>query len=139
MTCMMTDIPEITNIIPSSGIYSEFPEKTETHEMKPPRASEPVSPINTAALLVLNMRNAATAPTPIKQSKPVSEPRNASIIPIISRYAQLVPPASPSSPSVRFTQLTVAIKINTTRGIIPQPISTEILEKGIFSAVLPLK
>ncbi len=69
MTCTITDIPDNTNIIPRSGIYKEFPVNTERQDINPPSASEPVSPINITALLVLNTKNAASAPTAIKQSK----------------------------------------------------------------------
>ena len=63
----MTDIPEITNITPNTGIYRELPENMETHEISPPSASEPVSPINMDALFVLNIRNAPKAPQAMKQ------------------------------------------------------------------------
>ena len=59
----MTDIPERTNIIPSIGIYSVFSVNTDMHEINPPSASEPVSPINIAALFPLKRKNAAMAPT----------------------------------------------------------------------------
>ena len=55
------------------------------------------------------------------------------------RYAALVPPARPSSPSVRFTQFTVAVKMKMTSGIIPQSILTEMLVNGILISVIALK
>ena len=48
-----------SSAIPIMGIYKEFPENTETHEINPPKASEPVSPIKIAALFTLNTRKAA--------------------------------------------------------------------------------
>ena len=85
MTCTMTDIPEITNITPIIGIYRELPEKTDIQDIKPPNANEPVSPINTAALLELNTKKAATAPNPAKHNSAEFTPFIASITPKMSR------------------------------------------------------
>ena len=60
-------------------------ENTETQLMKLPSASEPVSPINTEALFVLNIRNAAIAPHIEKGTANQPVPAAASRAPIQKR------------------------------------------------------
>ena len=49
---------ESTNIAPSKGIYSAVPDKRQIAEAKPPKPSEPVSPMNTLAGFELKQRYA---------------------------------------------------------------------------------
>ena len=78
-----------------------------------PRASEPVSPINTFAGRELNARNPSKLPTSTKQNTAISD------VPSIAGEFALIranvknaiidsPPARPSSPSVIFTALELA-------------------------------
>ena len=54
---------EITNIIPIIGIKKLLDENTLTAPIKPPKESEPVSPINTLAFETLKIKNANIPPT----------------------------------------------------------------------------
>ena len=69
MTCKMTVMPDSTKTKPMSATARRFPEKTPTAPANPPRAREPVSPMNTDALLVLNNKKARSAPTRANPTK----------------------------------------------------------------------
>ena len=56
---------ESTNIIPNNGIKKPFNEKILIAPKKPPKDSEPVSPIKTLALFILKTKNPKIPP--IKQ------------------------------------------------------------------------
>ena len=119
MTCVITDITESTNITPTIAIYKALPVNTAIQEAKPPRASEPVSPMNTEAGGTLKTRYAQSAPTSAKARVACEafSPSNRIRIPRVKKKGTLTPDASPSKPSVRLTALTVARNTNAEKGI----------------------
>ena len=56
ITCTITDMTDKTKQTPITGINNAFPEKEEIAAINPPKASEPVSPMNTDAGDTLNAR-----------------------------------------------------------------------------------
>ncbi len=137
----MTDIPEQTNIIPTTRIYSRLPLNAETAETNPPSPSEPVSPIKTEALFVLKRRYPASTPHKTRlryasgiSSRPESRKMSGASA---AKYQKLTDAASPSSPSVRLTQLVAATKANAASGIIQTPMSNESRVNGICRTVRP--
>ena len=132
MTCKITDMTESTNIIPTVTIYSAFPVKVAIQETKPPRASEPVSPIKTLAGGALNSKYAINAPTSAKHTVAWDSlsPSKQIIMPKTRKKGILTPEASPSNPSVKFTAFTVAKNTNITNGINQPPSSIFAPKKG---------
>ena len=144
----MTVMTETTNIIPTIGAYRALPENTAAHAAKPPRESEPVSPINAEAGKALNSKKPQIAAASTKQRRasgffaPFSDEFalcNAIITPNERKYAALAPLAKPSSPSVRLTALTSATKTNAAKGIIHARKFTEFFVKGIRQNVSPAR
>ena len=135
----MTDMTEKTKQPPIIGKYSAFPEKSAMHAAKPPRESEPVSPIKRRAGETLNSKYASKAPTSAKASvgNPSFPVCNTIKIPNVPKKGTLTPAASPSSPSVKLTAFTVAIKTNTAIGNIHAPTSKDAPKKGICKEVSP--
>ena len=117
-TCNITDIVSSTgiNAITSriSGIfkYSAIPEIT------PPKNSEPVSPINTLAGYMLNIKNANTAPITIAPNTIISFTSN--IVEITVKHVIIIVHTlddNPSIPSVKLTAFVVASITNIASGI----------------------
>ena len=73
----------------------------------PPRAREPVSPINTFAGYTLNSRKPSRLPTtaPVMGLMPVFSPMATTVMKVATRIVTLV--HRPSRPSVKFTPLSV--------------------------------
>ena len=65
----MTDIALKTNANPNIGINNGCPTTQALAPINPPKHSEPASPINMLALLVLNIKNAKIAPENSMHSK----------------------------------------------------------------------
>ena len=81
-----------------------------------PSESEPVSPINTLAGLVLNTKKPSNEPTNTKQkiaisSYPCAQVDPHAIMPKARKAIADNPPASQSSPSVKLTALELATKM----------------------------
>src|SRR5699024_6432337 len=121
------------------GRRRTFPEKRERAAAKPPRASEPVSPMKTLARPTLNTRYAASAPARQKEStsSPPPCPSSDNSTPKKRKKTAETEPASPSSPSVRLTQLTVARKTKIPSGTMPQERSIICFVKGRYTLVAP--
>ena len=82
-----------------------------------PRHREPVSPIKTLALLVLNVKKPNSDPIMTNANKAMSSyPKSQSVFhEIIANVKNDIsdnPPANPSKPSVKLTALEDAVKIN---------------------------
>ena len=133
---MMSLSAESTNISPIIGIYKILPENNAKHAMNPPSANEPVSPIKIFAGNVLTAKKARTPPATANAATErldcCGSPINATIAPKNSKYTKLVPPARPSRPSVKLTELTTAKITTIANGIIPQPI-LNLSEKNVSS------
>ena len=88
---------------------------------KPPRAREPVSPMNTFAGYTLNSKKPNRLPTtaPVIGLIPLFSPMATTVKNVATRIVTLV--QRPSRPSVKFTPLSVPRTIKNTAGINSQP------------------
>ena len=131
---------EKTKVIPTTAIYSAFPEKIPIQAPNPPSESEPVSPIKILAGEELNKRYAVNAPQREKAriACPKSCP-NEHKTPSVAKNGRQEFAAKPSNPSVKLTPLTVAKKTKMLMGIIHIPTSILHLTKGIFNVVKPAR
>ena len=107
-----------------------------------PKASDPVSPINTLAGCELYTRNPTKAPTNTKQNTAISsfpavqtEPHE--IIPKAKKAIAERPPARPSKPSVMFTALLLPTKTNSKNAPYNHPKLISI-PKALIVGSLPL-
>ena len=78
---------------------------------KPPSASEPVSPIKTAAGCTLKIRNPIKAPATHAPDKAMSRFNLMATVEKNTTISKVTLAARPSSPSVKFAPLTVPIII----------------------------
>ena len=104
----------------------------------PPRARDPVSPINILAGFLLNTRNPRHPPhTAAQKYEPAAKPY---VIPTTEKNKvtrAVDPDARPSSPSVKFTAFVIASITKTINGIYHIPKSAYISAIGIYTYVLP--
>ena len=141
MTCNITDMPESTNIIPKIGMNNILPLKIDTDAIIAPSPNEPVSPMNTDALLVLKSRYPESTPHMIIHSVPKElSPCVIKIkLAIAEKYQKETEAASPSRPSVKFTQFVVAKNTKTIIGIIQKDKFMLMLVHGMRIEVSPFK
>ena len=102
---------------PTMGIYSSIPLTTAAAATKPPKASEPVSPMNTFAGYTLNIRKPSKAP--ITAAEQSIKPLSANLSPMHMKNAAataVTDEHKPSRPSVKLTPLSVPSTTNTTKG-----------------------
>lgn len=95
--------------------------------------------MNTEAGEALKSRYAASAPH--RQNASIARedepPHRSTMIPMLRKKGTQVPAASPSSPSVRLTQLTAERNTNTASGNIHHPMSKLLFQKGTCRTVSP--
>ena len=130
----------IINIMPKKGIKKLLPENILIAPINPPNPSDPVSPINTLALLTLKTKNPKSAP--IIDTDKIISPCISSLEELERfscnetkttkkiKYTTLTPPDNPSSPSVKFTLLVIATKMNATKKIVKTPKFIVVFENG---------
>ena len=114
---MITDITSIIYIKPITAIKTGILHISAYDATNPPSAKDPVSPINTLAGYALNIKNPIrlpiTAPvTGVTLNSALSPISMKNIATIIVTDEQ-----SPSSPSVKFTPLSVPSITNSAKGI----------------------
>ena len=134
VTCIITDSASAKYIPPTIGINKTEFVKTANATTAPPNAIEPVSPINTLAGFTLNTKNPIHPPI-------VAAANVATATSLATNKANatkkvdttaVIPEASPSRPSVKFTALTVPIIMNIIIGTYKIPKSINLSVNGII-------
>ena len=106
----------------------------------PPKAKDPVSPINTLAGFLFQIRKPIHAPV-VPAIMVTTDKLNSTTVRLDAsqvKYAAtmaVVPAANPSKPSVKFTALTIASMVNTINGIYITPKSTLVPKNGMYTSV----
>lgn len=111
--------------MPITKIKNGFFEKIATQATPPPKAKEPVSPINIFAGYAFCHKKANNPPN-VQEEKRIKDSvfcegllkfNKIKIIKNVEKYAIAVFVASPSNPSVKFTEFVVAINTTNVKGI----------------------
>ena len=134
---MITESVSIKNTAPTIGIKNTLPDNIEIDATAPPKANEPVSPINILAGWWLKYKNPNNPPTNEMQiTEILLNPAVLQIYVNAKKKIADVPLANPSSPSVKLTALTVPKMTINRKGTvnIPKLIYSPVV-KGIQNSV----